>query len=245
MKEDQYFRFSNAVLLAPMVAVLAIWTVYLIEVRYQINLNHLGILPRTLSGLKGIVFSPFLHGSLKHLYNNTLPLLILTAALVYFYREVAWKVLLWGGLATGLATWLIGAKAYHIGASGIIYLLASFIFFMGVRTRHFRLIALSMMVVFIYGGMLWYIFPIKEGISWEGHLSGFLTGLVMALIYKPILPEKKKYAWEESHYNEEEDEFLQQFDEEGNFIGDKLPDEQEEPRLKITYHYKRDRDRSG
>lgn len=223
-----------------MLAVLAIWTVFWAEVRFGINLNDFGVYPRKLSGLKGVLFSPFIHGSVEHLYNNTIPVAILTASLFYFYRDVSFRVLLIGFLLSGFLTWCIGRPSYHIGASGMIYVLASFIFFKGIFTKYYRLIALSLTVVFIYGGLLWFIFPVKDGISWEGHLSGFLTGLFLAAILKTKLPEEKKYAWQEDDYLEEEDEFMQHFDEKGNFIErkDKIAESDEGP-PKITYHYRK------
>lgn len=210
------------------------------ELSLQVNLNEYGLYPRKVWGLRGIVFSPFIHGSLEHLYNNTIPLGLLLASLFYFYRDIALKVLLMGALISGIVTWGIGRPSYHIGASGIIYLLASFIFFKGVFTKHYRLVAVSLIVVFIYGSLLWYIFPVKDGISWEGHLGGFLTGLVLALFLKAKVPSVKKYAWESEDYNEEEDEFLQQFDKDGNFI--ETPKEevlQNEESIRITYIIKK------
>lgn len=246
MSEENYFRFSNSVLLAPMLAVLLIWTVFWVEVRFQVNLNHFGVYPRTFSGLKGVVLSPFLHGSIDHLYNNTIPVAVLTAALFYFYRGIALRVLLFGLLISGILTWLIGRPSYHIGASGIIYVLASFIFFKGIFTKYYRLVALSLGVVFIYGSMLWYMFPIKDGISWEGHLSGFIAGLVLALLLKAKIPVIRKFDWEKEDYNEEEDEFLQHFDDDGNFIeNNKTESEREPPALNITYHYKEKPGTSG
>ncbi len=238
MTEERYFEFTPAVLILPMAAVLSIWFVFWVEVRFQINLNDFGIYPRTLKGLRGVVFSPFLHGSIKHLYNNTLPVAILSGALVYFYRKNALKVLLMGILISGCLTWLIGRPSYHIGASGVIYVLASFIFFKGVFTKHYRLVALSLLVVFIYGGLLWYIFPIREEISWEGHLAGFITGLFLALILKTELPPVKKYDWENENFKDEEDDFMKHFDEDGNFI-ESREDQMNEEKLEIRYHYKR------
>lgn len=244
MTESNYFKFSNAVIAIPLLAVLSIWTVYWFEIRFQVNFNDYGIYPRTLKGMRGIVLSPFLHASVEHLYNNTIPLAMLTASLVYFYRSIAFKVLLWGILISGFITWLIGRPSYHIGASGLIYVLVSFIFFKGIISKHYRLVALSLIVVFIYGSTLWYIFPVKDGISWEGHLGGFVTGLFLAFVLKAPLPKIKKYDWEKEDYNEEGDEFLKHFDENGNFIENRPQDPTEEE-IKITYHYKKNPEDSG
>ena len=239
MAQDPGFKFSREVLLVPLGFMLSIWTVYMMELRLGINLNTWGIYPRTLRGLAGVVTGPFIHGSLGHLYNNTLPLVILSAALFYFYRPIAWKTLIVGTLLTGLITWAIGRPSYHIGASGVIYLLASFIFFKGVFSRHYRLVALSLLVVFLYGGMLWYIFPIQDEISWEGHLGGALSGLLLAYTLRVEVPAPKKYAWEKEDYREEADPFMRHFDAEGNFIED--PDGPAETPPQIRYYY-RERD---
>lgn len=209
------------------------------ELQLGANFNEFGVYPRRLSGLRGILFSPFIHGSVEHLYNNTIPLAVLTAFLFYFYRNAAVRTLLWGTLISGVLTWLIGRPSYHIGASGVIYVLASFIFFKGILAKHFRLIALSLVVVFIYGSMIWYIFPVKDGISWEGHLSGFLAGLFLAFTVKVKLPAEKKYEWEKEDYDEEEDPFLKHFDEDGNFVEHLNNDEAENQDIKINYHYKK------
>jgi len=234
MSESKYFKFSAELLLLPLFLVLGIWFVFWIELILGINFNHFGIYPRRLSGLRGIVFSPFIHGSLEHLSNNTIPLAVLTLSLVFFYRSAALRVLFFGVLLSGLLTWIIGRSSYHIGASGLIYVLASFIFFKGVFTRYFRLIALSLAIVFIYGSMLWYIFPVDGGISWEGHLSGFLTGLLLARIIKVRTPAPKKYQWEREDYNEDDDEFLKHFDEHGNFIETPKQDD-----VEVIYHFKK------
>ena len=240
MSEKNYFQFSNTIILVPLLFALCIWFVFLIEIKLKINLNQYGIYPRTLVGLRGIFFSPFIHGSAQHLYNNTVPLIVLTASILYFYKSIAFRVLFLGIITSGFITWCIGRESYHIGASGLIYVLASFIFFKGIFTKHYRLVALSLIVVFVYGSMLWYIFPIKDDISWEGHLSGFVVGLIFAYFLKAPVPEVKKYDWQREDYNEEEDVFLQHFDENGNFIENKpelSSDENDE--TKIKYHYKK------
>lgn len=232
------FRFTYAVLVVPLSLLLLIWTVYLAEVRLGVNLNHYGVFPRTLRGLRGILFGPMVHGSLNHLYHNSIPLVILSAALFYFYRKIAWKTLLLGLLITGAITWLIGRPSNHIGASGVIYMLAGFIFFKGVFSRHYRLIALSLAVVFLYGGMLWYVFPIKDGISWEGHLGGAIAGFLLAVTLRSPLPARPKYAWEHPEYREDEDPFMRHFDKDGNFIEDPETGEGEGEGIQVRYHYR-------
>ena len=225
MTEDSHYRYTNAVLLVPLAFLLGIWLVYYTELKLGINLNNWGIYPRTLKGLRGVLTAPGIHGSLEHLYNNSIPLVVLTAALFYFYRDIAWITLLLGILLSGLITWFIGRPSYHIGASGLIYVLASFIFFKGIFTRYYRLVALSLVVVFVYGSMLWYIFPVIDGISWEGHLGGFLTGLFMAILLKTPIPKLTKYPWESEEYEEDADPFMKHFDADGNFI-ENIPEAQ-------------------
>ncbi len=237
MNENNYFRFSPVSLVFPLLAILSIWTVFWAELQFGFNLNQHGIYPRKLSGLQGVLFSPFIHGSVEHLYNNTIPLATLTLSVCYFYRNSALRIIVLGVLLSGFLTWLIGRPSYHIGASGLIYVLASFIFFKGVFTKYYRLIALSLAIVFIYGSMLWYIFPVKDGISWEGHLAGFLVGLVLAKFSKTKIPSPKKYAWEKEDFNPDEDAFLRHFDEDGNFIENLNQNNSEE--ATIIYQYKK------
>ena len=240
MRDESFYRYTSAVLLVPFCLLLGIWTVYYFELRLGIILNSWGIYPRTARGLRGIFTSPWIHGSLEHLFNNSIPLVVLTAALFYFYRQVAWKILFLGILFSGLITWLIGRPSYHIGASGLIYVLASYIFFKGIITRYYRLVALSLGVVFIYGGMLWYIFPVLDGMSWEGHLAGFLTGLLLAFFLRIPVPAPIKYPWESADYPEEEDPFMKHFDADGNFIEHpqgQAPEHTEG--VQIRYHYRK------
>ncbi|MEO8934433.1 MAG: rhomboid family intramembrane serine protease [Xanthomarina sp.] len=218
MKATEHFQFSKSVILVPVFLVLLLWIIFWVEIRFGVDFTKLGIYPQTVKGLRGVVFSAFIHSGITHLYHNTIPLFILTAALFYFYKPIAWKILIYGVLLSGFITWSIGRPSYHIGASGLIYVLVSFTFFKGILAKHYRLIALSLLVVFLYGSMIWGVLPIKEGISWEGHTAGLVTGLLFAIIFKKEIVRPKKYAWEEADYNEENDQFLRHFDEEGNFI---------------------------
>lgn len=238
-------EFTTGVLGFPVLFVLVIWIVYWFEIRFGVDFTYLGVAPRTFIGLRGILFSPFIHGSVPHLYSNTLPLLILSMALFYFYRGISWWVLLYGGLLTGFLTWCIAQPfSVHIGASGIIYCLAAFLFFKGIWSKNFRLIALALIVVFLYGSLVWGMLPGKEGISWEGHLSGLISGIVLALCFKNYKIPVPKYEWEKNTYVEENDPFMKHFDKDGNFI-DFTPEEAvekepaSEPARKIVYHYRK------
>ncbi|MDT8414636.1 MAG: rhomboid family intramembrane serine protease [Flavobacteriaceae bacterium] len=207
----------------PLFLVLSLWIVYWLDIRLGIDTETLAIYPRKISGLSGVLLSPWGHASLAHLYHNSLPLLVMFTALFYFYSEVRFRVLLIGLLGSGLFTWIFGRASYHIGASGMVYVLFSFLFFGGVFARHYRLMALSLAVVFFYGSLIWYVFPIEAGISWEGHLGGFLTGLALGIFYRKKLEAPKKYQWEEEDFDASEDEFLKHFDADGNFI-ESLPE---------------------
>jgi len=244
MNSEEQFKYTTGVIGYPVFFVLLIWLVFWFEVRFGFSFNSFGVYPRTLTGLRGIIFSPFIHSSMEHLYHNSIPLLVLSMALFYFYREISWKVILYGILFSGLLTWSIGRPANHIGASGLIYVLMSFILFKGIFAKHFRLIALSLLIVFLYGSMIWYVFPIKENMSWEGHLSGLIVGFVFALYFRKSIAKPKKYKWEEDDYNEEDDPFLKHFDENGNFIEhvEEPPEaieEKPQKKITITYQFKR------
>ena len=234
MSENYELRFSNRMIIIPFVMVFTIWFIYWIEIKFGLNFNKYGIFPRSFSGLKGILFSPFIHSSTSHLFNNSIPLFVLTSMLFFFYREVVLKVFIYGIILTGFLTWLIGRESYHIGASGAVYLLFSFVFFSGILKKHFRLVAVSLVVIFLYGSMVWYVFPIKKGISWEGHLSGFVVGFILALRYRKQGIIKEKYIFSKT-------EFDDMFDEEGNYVP--IPEEDEENTsdiLKYKYIYKED-----
>lgn len=208
---ESNFKFSPTVIYVPLIAVFIIWFVYFIEINFGFNFNKYGVYPKSLIGLRGILFSPFIHSNTTHLFNNSVPLLVMLGCLYYFYHKIATKILFWGILLSGLLTWVIGRPSYHIGASGVIYLLVSFIFFSGVFRKYFRLIALSLIVVFLYGSMIWYIFPMGGKISWEGHLSGFIVGFIFAFLFRKKGPQPENFIFSKN------DEFEKLFDENGDF----------------------------
>lgn len=231
MSNPQHFRYSTGVVAYPIFFLMLIWVVFWAQVRFFPVIKTWGIVPQTLIGLRGVMLSPFIHSDIEHIYHNSIPLVVLTMALFYFYRAIAWKVLLYGILLSGLITWVIGRPANHIGASGLIYVLVSFVFFKGIFARHFRLVALSLMIIFLYGSMIWYVFPIKDGMSWEGHLGGLITGFLFAVIFRKAIAKPERYVWQEPHYNEEDDPFLKHFDEHGNFIENLESEEEDESQL--------------
>lgn len=194
----------------PTLYILVIWMLYFIEIKFGYNFNKYGVFPREFKGLRGVFFTHFIHSNTLHLFNNSIPLFVLLLSIFMFYKEVALKVLVYGALLTGFLTWIIARESYHIGASGVVYLLFSFVFFSGLFKKHFRLVAVSLIVIFLYGSMIWYVLPIKEGMSWEGHLSGFLVGLAFAFLYKNIGIQKIEPYFEETAFD-----LL--FDENGNY----------------------------
>jgi membrane associated rhomboid family serine protease len=220
MNDKNQLKISKSTFLIPIVYILAIWIIYLIEIIFNFNFNKYGVYPRTLEGFRGVFLTHFIHSNISHLFNNSVPLFVLLSSLFYFYKDVAYKVLLLGGFFTGFLTWIIARDSFHIGASGIVYLLFSFVLFSGIIRKHYRLVALSLIIIFLYGSMIWYILPIKEGISWEGHLSGFFIGFVFAIIYR------NKGIVKEVHQFQETD-FDLLFDENGNFCPSKVEESEE------------------
>lgn len=239
---DKNFYFSTSVVVVPLMLVILMWIGFYFDNKYYPNLYQFGILPQTLKGLRGIPLHIFIHGNFKHLINNTFPILFLVASLKYFYRNQFWRVLLIGILLSGFGTWLLGRNSYHIGASGLIYCLVSFIFFKGIMTKYFRLIAVSLTVVILYGGILWFMFPsshvAQEGISWEAHFTGFLVGLLLSLLVKtPQFEKPIYYDWEQPDFDPKQAPFFKQFDDNGNFVNPLKPEIEEEVKPEIENYF--------
>lgn len=158
------------------------WLIFTIGFYFKLDFGFLGIHPLHLRGLIGVFTAPLIHGNFQHLLSNTLPLLILGVSLFFFYPRVAERVFLYGYFFTNLLVWFFGRPFYHIGASGLIYALASFLVLYGVFKQNFKTLLISAIVIFMYGGMTYSVFSFDERISWESHLMGAIVGGVSAFI---------------------------------------------------------------
>lgn len=190
MNDKQWFYHS---LILPVCFIIVIWSVKIIETSFDTSFYFLGIYPLKMNGLQGVIFSPLIHGDWKHLLNNSVPFLILCTATIYFYRPLGYKVFFLTWLMTGLWVWFGARQAWHIGASGIVYGLAAFLFFSGSIRRVPGLAAISLIVIFLYGSMIWGIFPFIPDISWEAHLSGGIAGFILAVVFRKDGPQPKVY----------------------------------------------------
>ncbi len=228
--------------LFPLLFTMVMWGVFAIEYFDDRNFASWGIYPRDITGLRGILFAPFIHGGIDHLLNNTYPVLFLGTAIFYFYRKVAFQIVVYSILFTGFWVWVGARPSFHIGASGVIYAWGSFLFFSGMLNKNTRMMGLSLLIVFLYGSMVWGVLPLVEHISWESHLFGAISGAILAWFYRKEGPQRKKYSWE----LEEEESFdhipwqkgvVQTGEEEKEGEGKKNSGARQA--TGIVYHYKR------
>ncbi len=168
----------------PILFVGALWLIKISEIILNEDFSGFGLYPLKIKGIIGIITSPLIHGNIDHLIANSLPLLVLGTALFYFYSKVSYKVFFLIYIMTGIWVWFGGRPAYHIGASGIVYGLASFIFTSGVILRSIRLLAISLLIVFLYGSMIWGVLPLDPKVSWESHLLGMIAGIILAIYFR-------------------------------------------------------------
>ncbi|HZX62663.1 MAG TPA: rhomboid family intramembrane serine protease [Bacteroidales bacterium] len=236
--QDEQKRILRS-LVIPGIFVLIMWLVKIFEIIFHTDLGVYGLAPLTWQGLPGILFAPLLHANFSHLSANTLPFFFLGGLLFYFYRSIAWKIfwLIW--LTTGLWVWFFArGDSVHVGASGVVYGLASFLFLSGILRRESKLMAITLLIAFLYGGLVWGIFPQlfpHQPISWESHLMGLLAGAVLAVYYRNSGPQSKVYDWENEE-EEGEDEDENENEEENN---DQGPDDTgQSGGPKFNYEYK-------
>lgn len=195
-KDTQHLKRSFTIVASFTVA---LWVIKIAETITGFALYKYGIYPGQLSGLSGILFAPLIHSSFSHLFANTAPLLILGTALLYGYPKSARIVFPIIYIGTGLGVWLFARQFYHIGASSLTFGFMFFVFTIGTIRWDKRAMALSMIVFFLYGGMIWGIFPNEAGTSYESHFFGAMIGFILAILlrnYDPHAPDKT-YSWEE------------------------------------------------
>ncbi len=249
------FGSSYEALIYPILLVLVMWMVFWADHLFALDFYKFGIRPKNIDSLKGIIFMPLLHSKvdLAHIVNNSFPTLILLGTLNFYYRTIALRVFVMAWLFTGLGLWLFATdtNSYHIGISGLIYALAGFLFTSGVLRSYLPLQGISLFVAFLYGSMIWGIFPMETHVSWEGHMSGLVTGVILAVIYRKKGPQRPKYQYEvekemgieppdlEAEYNE----MVRQQEERKKMLEEQLT-KAKEP-VKIVYHYKQSKNPSG
>jgi membrane associated rhomboid family serine protease len=194
----------------PFIFLALMWLIFAIDQIFNLDLGQYGIVPLTPIGLIGIITSPLLHANLAHIAANSVPFLLLFAGLFYYYSDLAWKIISLSWLLTGIGVWCFArGESSHIGASGIIYALALFHFVSGIIRKNNRLAAFSLLVTFLYGSLVWGIFPnflLKENISWESHLMGGVSGIILALYYRHEGPNADIYSIDEEEEYEDDDD---------------------------------------
>jgi len=196
----------------PAFLIVILWLIKFIEIWFEVDFSYFGIIPLELRGLPGIITAPLIHSDLGHLTSNSIPIFLLTAGLFYYYDKSAFQIFFIAYLITGIWVWLFArGDASHIGASGVVYALASYHFFSGLIRRQHQLMAFAMIVAFLYGSMVWGVVPDfypKENISWESHLMGAVAGLLLAFFYRDKGPQKEKREFKE--HDEEGEERIRQ-----------------------------------
>jgi membrane associated rhomboid family serine protease len=184
------------------VPVLLIWVIHIIKVAGNFHWGRFGVFPRELDGIAGIFFAPLIHGDFQHLLSNSVPLFFLTSMILFFYKRVAVISLLLLYFITGLLVWLFARQVYHIGASGVVYAMVSFVFWNGVFRKNLKSVVLALVIVVMYGSYFVGIVPNQPGISWESHLLGGLTGIVVSFIFRNQFEEDEieHDPWENEDY---------------------------------------------
>lgn len=215
MERDQ--RRLRRSIYYPIGLCLFLWFVKALEWMLAMDFGSLGILPRTLEGASGILLSGFIHGDVFHLMSNTIPLVLLGGAIIYFYDQLGFRIILLLYLATGVMVWVLARPAYHIGASGLVYGMLSFLLFSGLIRRDRQTLAISFTVLILYGGSMFSgLLPGDPRISWESHLIGFGVGLICAIYYRnaSLIAVEKEDLDEQGQDNASVENYTTTFDDE-------------------------------
>ena len=219
--EKNHFLYSLVLPVTFVIFCLLMWLL-----GFVFDTHFLAIFPRSLKSLPGIVTHVFIHANLGHLFGNMVSFLILSLCLFYFYRGVAYRIFIFIWLLEGVLLWFLGREGYHVGASGLIYGLAFFLFWSGIFKKHKPLIAISLLVAFLYGNLVWGIFPLKinDPTSWEGHLSGAVAGFLLAIIFRKQGPVREIHHWNEEEESEEADDEATDISSSNSGTSKELPD---------------------
>jgi len=208
-KEKPKFRISLFISLS---FVVLLWMVKIFEEYTRTDLVSLGVSPRKLSGLVGIITAPLVHADFSHLASNSITLLVLMIFLFYAYTNSSFKVFFSVYFLSNVLVWIFARDAYHIGASGIIYGLVTFMFFVGVFRKDSKSVGLSLLVTFMYGGLVWGVLPTDPAISYEAHLAGAVVGILAAVVFRKSDPLPEKYEWEDEEEADEDDVDIEEFE---------------------------------
>jgi membrane associated rhomboid family serine protease len=200
-----------------------IWLIQIAQGFLREDWGIYSVYPRTFHGLIGIITSPLLHAGWQHLFGNTVPLIVLGFLLFSSYKEIAGKIFWIVYLLNGTLLWFFARQAIHLGASGVVYGLASFLFFSGMIRKHNQLAVISLLIVFLYGSMVWGVFPFDPKVSWEAHLYGALTGLILAIVFRKEGPQPRKF------FEDEKDD---------ETPPEEIPPQENNSPLEIIYTYK-------
>lgn len=175
-----------------------IWLVDAVNWGLDLELQRFGVRPRQWAGLPGILAAPLLHAGFTHLIANSLPLLVLGTTMLHLYPNSALRVLPAIYAGPGVAVWLFADGGVHVGSSGLVYGLVSYVFVAGLIRRDRRAIAASLLVSFMYGTLAWGVLPIRPGVSWQTHLAAALIGVSMAVLLRRLdIPPRVRYTWED------------------------------------------------
>ncbi|WP_187261522.1 rhomboid family intramembrane serine protease [Pontibacter beigongshangensis] len=180
--QEESDRFAYSFLPGTLFVAL-LWLVKLMEFLTGSELVWLGVLPRKFFGLIGVFMSPLIHSGVPHLLSNSFPLVLLSGLIIFLHSRVAVQVITMCYAGSGLMTWFIGRQSYHVGASGVVYAMVGYLFFLGMIRRDRSALAVSLAILFLYSGFLYGLFPTEERISWEGHLGGVVAGLLAAIVF--------------------------------------------------------------
>jgi len=204
-------QFVNAIFIPFLIAILMILS-FILEKGMDWDFHTAGVYPRRIENIWCVFTLIFIHADWSHLLNNVISFVLLGSLLYFFYKQIAFQVMTLSYVYSGLILWIIGRESWHVGASGLIYSLAFFLFFSGIIRKHIPLIAISLVVAFVYGSMIWHIFPwqVQDPISWEGHLAGGITGLGLSIWYIHDGPQKPVTKWDD---DEDDDEEYLEYDE--------------------------------